>query len=63
MAVSVVRKFDVPARMRPLDSILAAPKSVARSARFTIQKKIERISPESALRTVAGRRIGRIAAK
>src|SRR5262249_38460769 len=63
MAVSMVCKYDVRACISPLDSILAAcaaRKCAARSTGFTIQKKIERISPESALRTVARRRIDRI---
>src|SRR5262249_2717007 len=60
MAVPVVDECDVPASMRPRRTFLAARKCAARSAGFTIQKKFERILPESVLRTVAGRRIGRI---
>jgi len=65
MAVSVMDKFDVPARTSPLNGIPAAGairRCSARKPGFAPQKKIERISPQSAVRTVAGRGIARIGA-
>jgi hypothetical protein len=57
MAVSVMSKFDVPVPTPPLDSILAARAARECSARnpgLRLKKKFERISAESAMRTVAG---------
>jgi hypothetical protein len=63
MAISMVRKFDVPGRASPLDSVPAARKRGVGNTGFALQKKFERISPKSAMRRVARRRIGRIGAK
>jgi hypothetical protein len=58
--------LDVPGRASCLDSeTVARPacKHGVGNTGFTPQKKIERISPKSAMRRVARRRIGRIGAK